>query len=204
MKKPAEAACQDSDSSNTLRIPRLSDIHINLISGTSAGAANAALLNPWDRALYLAVKNHRSFFRWDNFKHPYHGFMHAGVQRIINGGFYFMFQGEIRDKFAPRLQENFGWDETQIQFAIGLGAGMINGVCNSPPTLIKYKRWGKDGATFMGTTKKLWCAGGLKIFFEGTPDMLLRDMTFGVVYEMTRHQLHSTICIHSDLNETAN
>ena len=39
-----------------------------------SGTTQAAVFNPWDRALYLAVLHKRPFCRWANFDKPFQGF----------------------------------------------------------------------------------------------------------------------------------
>lgn len=48
--------------------------------GLIGGITQAGLFNPWDRALYLSVKESRPFLAWDNFSRPYQGFGQAILQ----------------------------------------------------------------------------------------------------------------------------
>jgi hypothetical protein len=42
-----------------------------LNSGIISGAVQAVVFNPWDRALYLSVKDLRPFLHLENFRHPF-------------------------------------------------------------------------------------------------------------------------------------
>ena len=41
--------------------------------GFTSGLLQAAVFNPWDRALYLSVLHHRRFLHHDNFQEPMRG-----------------------------------------------------------------------------------------------------------------------------------
>ncbi len=55
--------------------PRLGAVKMqgNLVAGTTVGALQAVLFNPWDRALYLSVKEKRPFLHRANFTQPFQG-----------------------------------------------------------------------------------------------------------------------------------
>jgi hypothetical protein len=56
--------------------------------GLVAGVAQAGVFNPFDRALYLSVKNHRPFLCYENFAQPYSGFLQSVGGRALSGGLY--------------------------------------------------------------------------------------------------------------------
>lgn len=58
---------------------------IDLGAGLTSGVIQAGLLNPWDRALYLSVKDSTAFLSKANWNAPYHGFSQAVVGRAIAG-----------------------------------------------------------------------------------------------------------------------
>jgi hypothetical protein len=43
----------------------------NVVAGTVVGSLQSVLFNPWDRALYLSVKEKRAFLLKENFRNPY-------------------------------------------------------------------------------------------------------------------------------------
>lgn len=47
--------------------------YISFVCGLLAGAAQAGVFNPWDRALYLSIKNKNRFLSFENFEKPYQG-----------------------------------------------------------------------------------------------------------------------------------
>ena len=62
-----------------------SSVVIDISAGLSSGVIQAGLLNPWDRALYLSVKDSTAFLSRANWNAPYHGFSQAVVGRAISG-----------------------------------------------------------------------------------------------------------------------
>ena len=59
--------------------PRLGAVKMqgNLVAGTTVGVLQAVLFNPWDRALYLSVKEKRPFLHRANFTQPFQGWVRA-------------------------------------------------------------------------------------------------------------------------------
>ena len=73
---------------------------------------------------------------------------------------------------------------------VGLCAGSINGILLSPLAVIKYHGWGTDAnASFFSAARDILAKGGLRVLFKGVAVSILRDSTFGVVYEVTRNRL---------------
>jgi hypothetical protein len=54
-------------------IPKPVD-YTSLLCGLAAGVAQAGVFNPYDRALYLSIKESRPFLSRENWKRPYSGF----------------------------------------------------------------------------------------------------------------------------------
>jgi hypothetical protein len=61
----------------------------SFICGIAAGVIQAGIFNPYDRALYLSVKDHRAFLHIENWKSPYSGFFQSIGSRAVSGGIYF-------------------------------------------------------------------------------------------------------------------
>ena len=64
----------------------------NVVAGTAVGVLQSVLFNPWDRALYLSVKEKRPFLLRENFRNPYQGWLQSAVHRTVSGGLYFVLQ----------------------------------------------------------------------------------------------------------------
>ena len=108
--------------------------------GLASGLAQAILFNPWDRALYLSVKEARPFLTWINFKDPFAGVLQTVVQRTISAGLYFpleeIFSYVIKSQhFFPEDSKN----KALVVFLAGTLAGIVNGVIMNPFTRIKVK-----------------------------------------------------------------
>jgi hypothetical protein len=76
-----EQTGEDSASKSNARAPLQ-----NFSCGFCSGLVITALLNPYDRALYLAQIKARPFLNWDNFRLPYQGVSQTIVQRSISSG----------------------------------------------------------------------------------------------------------------------
>jgi hypothetical protein len=74
------------------RLREVARRHSVVLAGTFSGVVQAGLFNPYDRALYLSVRDHLPFLHRSNFMDPFRGFAQAVVQRTIAGGLYFVLQ----------------------------------------------------------------------------------------------------------------
>lgn len=106
--------------------------------GIFSGLIQAAVFNPWDRALYLSVSNHRPFLRMENFKHPMAGVMQTITQRAVSSGLYF----PLEDIFAEALMKHSrkrdqAHSARTINFVAGLLAGATNGFFLNPFSSVK-------------------------------------------------------------------
>ncbi len=137
------------------------------------GSIQSALFNPWDRALYLSVKEKRPFLNRLNFHNPWQGWMQSSVQRMISGGLYFSLQGLIVD--ALHVDQPMS---VYTAFGVGVIAGSLNGeaptwskqslssftlrtgMLLNPLAAIKYHLWGLESATtFRGAAWHAWSLG---------------------------------------------
>jgi len=158
------------------------EVRNSAIAGLLSGIIQAGVYNPWDRALYLSVKNNVSFLNFNNWTHPWHGFAQAVVQRTISGGLYFVLQDQAKLFLEPR----FNFSQTTNQFFVGVTAGILNGVILNQIATIKYHSWAKEGTTFWQAARHMHRDGGFSPFFKGVAVTGGRDMIFGVVYETSR------------------
>ena len=59
---------------------------VAFLCGLAAGVTQAGALNPYDRALYLSVKNKVPFLSPENFRSPYQGFLQSIGGRALSSG----------------------------------------------------------------------------------------------------------------------
>ena len=153
------------------------------------GFLQAGLFNPWDRALYLSIKEERPFLSKANFVNPFAGVSQTILQRSISAGLYF----PLEEIFADRLvsSELFGTTSKEIQnnrtliaLMAGLLAGASNGIIMNPLAAVKYSFWGAAEAerykTFAETAVEMFKKGGLRIYFVGAAATVSRDLVFGM------------------------
>lgn len=172
----------------------------SFLCGFLAGVAQAGIFNPYDRALYLSVKEKRNFLNIRNWQHPYSGFFQSLGGRVISGGLYFPVEHlflRLMDKEQSHPYRNF---------LAGTAAGLVNAIVLNPLTAIKYKTWGKTEKlralravgvdvdqkrrtmirTASGMIRK---AGSLRPFFNGLAPTVYRDVVFGGCYTWLRLQI---------------
>ena len=104
--------------------------------GFTAGLLQAAVFNPWDRALYLSVLTHRKFLHRENFREPMRGVLQTIVQKAISGGLYFPLEEIFSSYIREYLDTNYKSKYTSI-FLGGMLAGAVNGILLNPFSRIK-------------------------------------------------------------------
>ena len=100
-----------------------------LSCGILSGLLQAAIFNPWDRALYLSVKHDRKFLHWLNFKNPFAGLMQTITQRALSSGLYF----PLEDIFKDRLISSGLMSSSGLKY-IPLLAGNLAGRWHDCPS----------------------------------------------------------------------
>ena len=135
--------------------------------GFCAGLVTAGVLNPWDRALYLSVKDRRRFFHPANWRSPYQGLSQTIVQRAATSGLYFPLEQATSELLQQRgvlaaSPAARGW-------LTGCIVGTTNGVAFNWMAAIKYASWGlpENKRSFRQTAQSMWCGGGIRPFVRG-------------------------------------
>eukprot|EP01048_Picozoa_sp_COSAG05_P019873 COSAG05_NODE_3229_length_2222_cov_3.090438_4_plen_246_part_00 len=160
-----------------------------------------AELNPWDRALYLSVKELRPFFHLQNWANPFQGLTNTPVQRAATSGCYFPLEHLGREAL-----EDWGvWahQPTSQAWAAGCFAGAVNGLAFNWIAAVKYTSWGRPNnqrSTFQ-TARSMWHDGGLRPFCRGIGPTVARDVVFGGCFAAARASLlaytdgqHGVLC----------
>lgn len=178
-----EPASNHATITKKVLVPSLLETNINTVAGLVCGLFQAGLFNPWDRALYLSVRDRRPFLHPTNFANPFQGFWQAIVHRTISGespfilspslllmpgGLYFTLQSQYQTFFALNFPDLA--PRTQLLY-VGLLAGLTNGMILNQLATIKYHSWNKgEGkpASFGSSCLEMAREGGLRPFFKGT------------------------------------
>jgi hypothetical protein len=108
----------------------------NFSCGLVSGLVQAVVFNPWDRALYLSVKESRPFRSIQNFQQPFSGLLQTIFQRAISAGLYFPLEQYFIEFFSQKISDhsnNSHW----IALAAGNCAGAVNGLALNPLAAIK-------------------------------------------------------------------
>jgi hypothetical protein len=160
----------------------------SLVCGLIAGIAQAGLFNPYDRALYLSVKDNRPFLHRLNWQNPYTGFAQSIGGRALQGGLYF----PVEHFFLRCINRDYTIEsDPKLNFLAGTAAGGLNAVLLNPISAVKYKTWGREVNRGMlhevlGMLRK---AGSLRPFFNGLSPTVTRDVVFGGTYTWLRLQI---------------
>jgi hypothetical protein len=158
----------------------------SLASGLIAGICQAGVFNPYDRALYLSVKENRSFLTFANWNSPYTGFLQSLGGRALSGGLYFPIE-----HFCLRFL-NSNESNPRSNFLAGTAAGACNAILLNPLTTIKYKTWSRPvnkGMIREAIDMLRKSQGSPRPFFNGLVPTLYRDIVFGGCYTWLRLQM---------------
>ncbi len=156
----------------------------NFVAGIVAGSVIAGFFSPWDRALYISVRDRIPFFDKTCWRNPYQGFLNGMLQRTLSSGLYFpLYDFYLRpvSKFLP-LSDNL------VPIVSGNFAGITSGILLNSLCVIKYGNWGSEISTGE-TAKMLIRKNGLKTFLNGTGTTMCRDAVFGSLFAGIRYNM---------------
>ena len=94
---------EDEPASKDIEQAEMIAHHMQIVPGLVSGVAQAAVMSPADRALYLSVTNRRPFLTPANWATPYQGFGQAISHRTLAGSVYYILQDEMIALFTPIL-----------------------------------------------------------------------------------------------------
>lgn len=160
----------------------------DVTAGLGVGLFKAVLFNPWDRAMYLSVKEVRPFLHPGNFKDPFQGALQSMMHRVVTQGLYFPLKSMTNSHLGPHLKQ-LNFSSTQRHAIEGTFAGAMNGAFSAPISVVRHEVWGTEGASLFATTRHLRKDGGMRVFFKGAGLTIVRDMAFGATYEFLRATL---------------
>lgn len=139
---------------------KLTPNNITTFSGLISGLVQAGLFNPWDRALYLSVRENRRFLHRENFVAPFRGFWQAVVQRTISGGLYFVLQ-DFTKSLVLSQYKNAANNPILTHLLIGCSAGVLNGMILNQLAVVKYHAWNdREAMSFWRAAIHLYKNGG--------------------------------------------
>lgn len=161
-----------------------------LSAGFASGMVVTALLNPYDRALFLSVQAKRPFLKAANWTNPWNGVGQTLVSRSLSTGLYFPLE-EVGRTAAHEVGLTDG--SATSSFVAGNFAGAINALLLSPLAAVKYRSWGESTQlekppSIVGAAVATYRRGGLPAFFTGFNATIARDMTFGAVFALLRRE----------------
>lgn len=142
-----------------------------LFHGSIGGITNTIVFNPYDRAMYLSVKNKTKFFIKPNWNRPYHGLSEALFHRTLSYGLYFPFI-DMFDKYIDN------------KIVSGVCAGMTTSIMTSPFASIKLYNWNTHNTktSLVKLSQVLYSKYGTYAFTRGVGICLKRDIVFSIVF----------------------
>lgn len=164
-----------------------------LSAGFASGMVVTAVLNPYDRALFLSVRAKRPFLSRSNWTSPWNGVGQTLVSRSLSTGMYFPLEEVGRSAaHAVGLQDG----SSACSLVAGNFAGAVNAFVLSPLAAVKYRFWGKSTdlahhkpPSVLSAAISTYRRGGLGAFFTGFQATVCRDMTFGAVFSLLRREV---------------
>jgi len=150
-----------------------------LLAGLFSGTIQAGLFNPWDRALYLSVKDRTPFITWSNWNNPYTGLSQSMLTRTLSGGLYFPLYDIVHEYLTSTVK--LPSEGILTSFLSGNSAGALSGCILNGFTAIKYHSWG-TGDNLLTAASKMFRDGGIRPFTRGMATTVLRDTTFGGIF----------------------
>lgn len=162
-------------------------INVNLVGGVATGLVASVIFHPLDRALFIRARTpfaqRETIFAPKFWSHPFSGLRSTFYQRLLSQGGYFTAQGELNTHLKPFLRNKLEFSELSAKFTIGLAIGVLTGVFSNANNAVKHYAYRHPGETPLGTAIKMLNKGGIKPFMNGIRPGILRDMTFGSIYE---------------------
>ena len=173
-----------------------------LIAGAMSGLAQSLLFNPWDRALYLSVKNDNRFLAPVNWRAPFAGCTQSLTHRAFSSGMYW----PLVDTFLPaatRLTSTEGEEHPRFAALLaGNAAGAANGLALNWLSAAKYRMWGqREPLAFAPTVRAMWRDGGCRPFLAGIVPTVVRDAVFGGAFMVVRTALAARVRDYEQVTE---
>lgn len=146
-----------------------------VMAGLLTGCVSTAIFNPMDQALFLMIKEQKSFFNPSLWKNPYSGVSRALYGRIISYGvnltLFDFYSNLYKDKSNHPLLL------ASISTAIST-VGLSHGV-----NVLKMYQWSHPlSSSLLESTKIMVTVCGWSTFFRGLPETCARDCVFSANY----------------------
>lgn len=166
------------------------DAMLKMSAGALSGLTQTFLFSPWDRALYLSMKDNVAFLDRRNWVEPFRGCTQALAHRTCTTGMW----RPLLDVMLPPARRLVGpGQEPTARLLAGNGAGVVNGLALNWISAAKYQMWTNEG-NFWETVARMWRQGGVRPFVRGLTPTVGRDAVFGGVFMSCRHWL-ATVCL---------
>ena len=149
------------------------------------------MFHPWDRALYLSQTTRRSFLHPACWRSPFQGISQTLVLRVLSASMFF----PLEESMTPVAGKMLGGAGAAANFVAGNVAGGISAALLNPIQAVRYRAFSlnaKSGASsrsFLAAAQHMSARGGIRPFFKGIYPTVYRDLIFGGLYSLIRHEL---------------
>lgn len=153
------------------------------LAGVFTGLCTTFTFTPYDKALYVSIKNKTSFFSAENWRHPFKGITNILAYRVLNNGVYYHLMDEFKD-----MTSGITKSKVKNDIIAGTALGITSSLMFNPLAVIKYRTWGytEGRPTFRSIMGKIRSGEGITGFYRGIKSTTLRDCVFSVFYAPTQ------------------
>ena len=156
------------------------EFYTSFLASLSSGTVQTVIFNPWDKANYLAIKNHRSFLDKRNFVQPFQGVTNNLFGRFISCGLYFTFLDEFKQFYSSKTD-----NPLLSSLGSGITTGAIVATMTNPHAAVKYQMWGKNNVSFFPYMRTMYQNGGIGVFKRGLFFRIGRDVKFSIIFSIS-------------------
>lgn len=141
------------------------------LNGTVTGVVSTYVFNPFDRALYLAMRDRTRFLDPRNWARPYQGVTTALYSRTLGYGIYFSLYDSLR--------QNMGLSTLKASVV----TGCVIPLANHPINVVKMYNWNRDTSEgLVPLAKEMHRKYGPRIFALGLQYTMVRDVAFTTLF----------------------
>ena len=154
--------------------------------GLTTGLIQAAVFNPYDRAMYLCIQSNRPFLSRANWslRESFVGVLPSVLQRAVSSGLYFPLEQVARIKLK-NAWENHG----KVDAVAGVISGAATGFITAPINAAKFDQWrGTSSQSAADSARSVYRQQGLRGLMRAAPVTVVRDVSFGMTFSYLRHR----------------
>ena len=162
------------------------DITGTFACGLTTGLIQAAVFNPYDRAMYLSIQLNRPFLSSANWalRESFVGVLPSVLQRAVSSGLYFPLEQVARIRLRSAF-DNHG----KVDALAGVISGAATGFITAPINAAKFDQWRQASSkSAADSARSVYREGGIRGLMRAAPVTVVRDVSFGITFSYLRHR----------------